>query len=63
MMPRHRGFILRPLLDDDGEPTTRANLWRQERGGQNEYESDRVWRVLVDPGLVARVAELQAGAS
>jgi hypothetical protein len=63
MMPNRRGFILRPLLDDDGEPTTRAELIATERGDQNEYEADRTWRPPRDPGLVARLVELQRRAS
>jgi hypothetical protein len=62
MTPRRRGLILRPLLDDHHELTTRAALMQTERGDQNEYEAERVWRVAVDPGLVAEVAALQGGA-
>lgn len=57
-----RGYLIRPLLDPDGNTITRAEL---EAAGRNDtgYGATRERPVAVDPALVGVVAGLQAGAS
>lgn len=60
-MPRRRGFITRPQLDEDGEPTDAAGLplTPEERHDRRYGIPPRRERIEADPGLVALVASLQ----
>lgn len=62
-MPNRRGYRLRPLLDEDGEPTTRAELLAAERTGRTDHQAnwEPEWRPDPDTGeQIARLVELQA---